>query len=227
VTLLARRLLEKGGRGLFYLGRRLHPMPQEQRVEPWRRAQGDKTLRLEYPLEETSLVLDVGGYQGQWASDIFAMYRPTIHIIEPVREFAEAIRRRFQANPRIKVHAVGLAGATQTADLSLNQDGSSIFLASDGDRERIRLVKASDFFEEQGLNHIDLIKINIEGGEYDLLEHLLDTGWVRRMHDIQVQFHDFVPKAEARMARLQRRLSETHTITYQYPFVWENWRLRA
>ena len=71
---------------------------------------------------------------------------------------------------------------------------------------------------------IDLMKINIEGAEYDLLEHLIENKFVENIKDIQVQFHDFVPNAEARMKNIQAGLSKTHYLTYQYPFVWENWR---
>jgi len=204
----------------------LYPIPQEKRVETWFQAQGDKTLRLDYDLDENSLVLDVGGYAGQWTSDIFAMYQPTIHIFEPVQEFAENIRRRFQFNPKIKVYAVGLAGDTQTLEIYLNKDGSSVFLKSGCRSESIKLIRASDFLSEQAIDWIDLMKINIEGGEYGLLTHLIKSGWVRRIRDIQVQFHDYVPDAEMMMTRIQQSLHETHELTYQYRFVWENWHLR-
>jgi len=70
------------------------------------------------------------------------------------------------------------------------------------------------------------MKINIEGSEYDLLEHLLETNYVKIIKNIQVQFHDFVPNAEKRMKRIQEKLQKTHYLTYQYPFVWENWRIK-
>jgi hypothetical protein len=49
---------------------------------------------------------------------------------------------------------------------------------------------------------------------------------VRQIENIQVQFHDFVPDAEGRMQRIQEKLAQTHELTYQYLFVWENWRRR-
>src|SRR5438477_4586077 len=51
------------------------PMPlSEKRVIAWREINGDRTLRLSYDLSENDVVFDVGGYEGQWASDIYAMY---------------------------------------------------------------------------------------------------------------------------------------------------------
>lgn len=69
------------------------------------------------------------------------------------------------------------------------------------------------------------MKINIEGGEYDLLEHLIVSGFVRNIDNIQVQFHDFVDDAEHRMAVIHKNLAKTHRLSYQYPLVWENWEI--
>jgi hypothetical protein len=75
---------------------------------------------------------------------------------------------------------------------------------------------------------VDLMKINIEGGEYELLEHLIARGLTKRIRNIQVQFHeDVMAGAAGRMERIQSRLAETHHLTYQERFVWENWELSA
>ena len=71
------------------------------------------------------------------------------------------------------------------------------------------------------------MKINIEGGEYELLEHLIEEKLMADIANIQVQFHDFIPGAQARMEAIQQELKKTHSLTYQYLFVWENWRLNA
>jgi len=76
---------------------------QEKKVLPWFRDQGDKNLRLNYDLDENSMVFDLGGYEGQWASDIFSMYCCSIHVFEPVEEFADKIIKRFSKNKKIIV----------------------------------------------------------------------------------------------------------------------------
>jgi hypothetical protein len=68
--------------------------------------------------------------------------------------------------------------------------------------------------------------VNIEGGEYELLERMLERGLTERVCDLQIQFHNFSPDAAERMAAIQRGLAATHRPTYQYRFVWENWRRR-
>ena len=107
--------------------------------------------------------------------------------------------------------------------MGLAKDGSSVFKPGQ-EIQQIQLVRAADFIQQNDISTIDLIKINIEGCEYDLLDHLIESGISGDIVNIQVQFHPFVPDAETRMKRIQDQLSRTHRLTYQYPFVWENWK---
>src|SRR5438309_2140987 len=77
----------------------------------WLAARGDQTLRLDYDLSPNSVVLDVGGFEGQWASDIFGMYLCNVHVFEPVREHFESISRRFQRNKSIHIYPFGLGAS--------------------------------------------------------------------------------------------------------------------
>jgi len=63
-------------------------------------------------------------------------------------------------------------------------------------------------------------------GEYELLEKLIETGLIGIFENVQVQFHDVAPDSHSRMERIQKALGKTHTPTYQYEFVWENWTRR-
>lgn len=201
-------------------------LDRQGRAHLWREANGDRTLRVDYDLSAESIVLDVGGYEGQWASEIFSRYCCYTHVFEPVPDFAARIRARFMRNRKIQVHPFGLAGSRRRARIALLGDGSSVFREGAESCE-IEFVEASQFFCTLGVSPVALMKINIEGGEYELLEHLIDRGLIRRIENLQVQFHEFVPNARKRMETIQQQLEATHTITFQYPFVWENWQRRA
>ena len=122
----------------------------------------------------------------------------------------------------------GLGKFNSTEKLNISADGSSVFKGgAEANISEIKIVEAAAFLRDQGITRIDLIKINIEGGEYDLLENLIGEGIINKIVNIQVQFHDFVPNAYVRMKNIQEELSKTHELTYQYEFVWENWRLKT
>ena len=191
----------------------------------WVRDRGDETLRLDYPLTRDSVVFDVGGYAGDWAAKIHARYGCRIYVFEPVPTFHSRIQERFAATPAVRVFDFGLAGRDAMLPMSVDSDGSSVYAMKDG-TTMVRLRSLAAVVRELGIDHVDLIKINIEGGEFELLAHLLDSGLASRFGDIQVQFHAFYPDAPRLRDELRKRLSVTHELTYDYAFVWENWRLK-
>jgi FkbM family methyltransferase len=214
------------GDGAYRISRKLYLSSRATQVALWFADRGDKTFRLNYDLHENSQVFDLGGYEGQWTSDIYSMYCCTVHVFEPVVEFAQKLEQRFAKNRKILVHRFGLSSQGGTRVIAVNRNSSSLY-SSEGEFTEARLVRAADFFRQHRIEWIDLMKINTEGGEYDLLEHIIESGLIRNIGNIQVQFHDVVPDAERRMRRIQAALSVTHDLTYQYPLVWENWRLRG
>ncbi len=198
----------------------------ELRSQQWYAIDGDHTLRLQYPLDASSIVFDLGGFQGDWASEIDQLYHPNLYIFEPVPDYARKIADRFANNPKIKVFPIGLSNESRKDTIYLNGNWSSSFQGNHSPATQVQFIKADDFLTEQQVDRIDLMKINIEGGEYELLEYLLDKGFIGKVKNLQIQFHEFVPLAARRMARIQDRLSITHELTYQYEFMWENWRLK-
>jgi FkbM family methyltransferase len=202
------------------------PSKQARRVKPWVRANGDKTMRLNYDLSENSVVFDLGGYEGQWTSDIYSKYRCVVFVFEPYKDYANNIRNRFARNPHIKVFEFGLGKEDKLMTLYSSNDGSSVFKKA-GVSFQINIKKASSFIRNENALRIDLMKINIEGGEYDLIEELIESNSISFIKNLQIQFHDFVPNAHARMKKIQASLERTHRLTYKYEFVWENWELKT
>lgn len=204
------------------------PSVTEIVAEEWFRDRGDETHRLEYDLNSSSVVIDVGGYKGQWASDIYARYRPKkVIIYEPHPTFAVLIKNRFETNRDIVVKNYGLGAFEREVELFDSCDGSTTH-ARDAAHSRIkvRLADANRELQDNNLTVIDLIKINIEGSEYELLENLITNHWHHKIRNIQVQFHDNVPEYRDKRRSLTDKLLVTHKRTYCYPMVWENWVLR-
>jgi FkbM family methyltransferase len=206
-----------------YWRRRRHRREYRRVVKRWYADGGDTRFRFDYDLTPDSLVLDLGGYEGQWASDLYARQRCRILVFEPVRSFADAIALRFRHNSDIEVFPCALGGRSRREVISLGGASSSAYKDKPA-KEEIEYVDVAEWFAAREVTEVRLMKINIEGGEYELLERLIERGLTSRIADIQVQFHNFPPDAEARMTAIQRALGATHRPTYQYRFVWENWR---
>lgn len=181
-------------------------------------------LMLNYNLDENSLVFDVGGYKGQGVSDLFSMYLPTIYVFEPRTEYAEIIKQRFKKNKKIKVFNFGLSNRKYEDYIYFNNDGSTLFLKNK-QKEMVKMESISDFIKNNNFKKIDLLKLNIEGGEYEVLGDLINSKLLNIITNIQIQFHNFFPDAKKKMIDIQKELSKTHSLTYQYEFVMENWQL--
>ena len=228
-----RRFLELAAGALTRLAPLIYRSEQEraslerQKLErQWCADRGDETLRLDYDLEPEALVLDAGGYHGDWSADIFCRFACRIEIFEPVPSFAGRIERRFAGNPRVFLHRFGLAGRDRRDTMALGEGGSSAVIeppGASGTQEAIELRDIVSVMDQLDRPEVDLIKVNIEGGEYELLERLLEARLVDRFRHLQIQFHEGAPAAAARMRAIQSGLARTHRQAWTYPWIWESW----
>jgi len=183
---------------------------------------GGEELRYNYDLNADSVVFDLGGYDGQFASDFYSRYLCHIYVFEVYELYAKAISNRFRKNPKINAYPFGLAEKDMEIEMSIDTVASSAFKKSK-QMVRAQLREANTFFDTEKISKIDLMKINIEGGEYDLLEHLINSGKIHIIENLQIQFHDFIPNAIEKMLNIRKQLSKTHKPTYLCDFIWENW----
>jgi FkbM family methyltransferase len=193
----------------------------------WVRDNGDQTLRLSYPLSTTSVVFDVGGYNGDFAQAIYERYGCIVYLFEPVPEFFKRCVDRFSGNPNIICLNFGLSDADSLMYIRLAENASS-FDASvkNTQTQKVVLRSVNAVIDELGVQEIALFKINIEGGEYAVLPALIANGDILRVVDLQVQFHDFVAQAHLLRQGILDDLARTHSQTWNYTFIWENWHIR-
>jgi len=173
-------------------------------------------------LGEKSVVLDFGGFEGNWAHDIHERYKCSVHVFEPHPRFAEELRNRFSGNDKIFIHEFALGSEEGVLKLSDDGDASSA-LRENKNAVEGRILPVSVFFNEHPDTDFSLAKINIEGGEYDLLPALLDTGFVNKIGILQVQFHLYSESLIAVRTGIVSRIEENFRSDWSYPFVWEQW----
>lgn len=223
--LVAKKLF--GGVPRFY---RLHIIKDEFTVEVkrWFADKGDETLRLEYPsLNEDSVVFDLGGYLGDFAYEINKKYGSKVYLFEPHPEFYEKCVNRFFDNENIVPLNFGVADENGHFLLSNSNDGSSFTNPNLKGKQGVE-CQLREFFSvlsDLDINHINLMKINIEGDEYPLLQHIADKDELRIADEYQIQFHNFIEDAESKRNNIVSAISKSHRRTWCYTFVWENWKV--
>lgn len=181
-------------------------------------------LRYDYPLNEESIVLDLGVYNGEFSKKIIDKYNCRVYGFEPVGDFFCRALKNLGHYSNFKLFNYGIGGSNRIENICLNGDSTSIYdpLNHITFQEEIEIRSIKDVMEELSFVSIDLIKINVEGMEYEILECLLECEYIRLFKAIQVQFHECVPNCYDRRSKIVERILETHEITYAFPFCWES-----
>lgn len=186
-------------------------------------------LRYEYPLTPDSVIIDVGGYEGNWSRLMVEKYGCKAHIFEPVDAFYKGIIARLANHPqrdRMTVHHFGVGENTRDEVFRIKGDMTGIL--ADGPEETVKLIGIVDLLQNSLFagKQIGVLKLNCEGMEYEILSALLDHGLDTRFDHIQVQFHNHVPHAEERRDFLKNRMLMNHRITWDEPWVWTGFQLK-
>lgn len=184
---------------------------------------GDETHLVDYHLNPESIVVDVGGYTGNFSDKIVKLYNPQLIILEPVKTYFKILSNKYTNNKNVTLHEYGLSSKDSLQKIYISNDGTSLIKKSNK-YKKIKLVDAAKFFNK--LNAVDLVSINIEGAEYDVIERLIKTGVVKKIKFLQVQFHSFVPNSINRRKDLLKKILKTHNVHFSYPFVWESFKLK-
>ena len=196
---------------------------RDQAVLYWVRDKGDETLSVTHGnLNQDSLVIDMGGYKGEWAQKIFDRYECSIEIYEPAPEFAQEVKKRFEKhlNTKIKVIECAIGSSDDRANLLMDGLATSIQKNKLG---QTQVLSAETILSDR---KIDLLKMNIEGSEYEVFDSLFENDLVRNIDSIFVQFHPIDDESINRYNKIVDRLSNTHNCVFRYPFIWEKWSLK-
>lgn len=179
-------------------------------------------LRYQFPLTPESVVVDAGGYKGDWSGEIYKRYFPYIHIFEPILYFSRNIKARFADHGKIKVYDAGLSDETREEKIYLNADSSSLHSATEH-FQVIQLISFDEFLLKSGVEKIDLMKINIEGEEYRLLIGMIEKNNIEKVRRFLIQFHDNIEGCQEKYDFIASELGKTHRLIWQYKNVWECW----
>lgn len=142
---------------------------------------------LEYPVEQCIfangpssrplVLLDLGGNIGAFSVWIRALNPKCdlrLHIFEPhpgnISILEENLRINCVANAQI--YEVAVAGESGIVKLDVSQGFDAFTINStSGNAIDVQAISIRDFLFNQGIFHVDLLKMDIEGAEFDIIAH--------------------------------------------------------
>lgn len=152
---------------------------------------------------------DVGAHKGEYSGEILKVYGSDAEIFcfEPARATYDVLQDKLKGNSNVRTFNVGMSDEEGSVDLysdALVSGRASVYRrgASDGPddtytSERIKLATIDAFCEKEGIDRIDLLKIDVEGHELSVLkgaQRMVSSGSVLY---IQFEFSEFNMESRA------------------------------
>ena len=156
--------------------------------------------------------VDFGCYIGKMIDLAIKTYRDCDLYIgfEPIPLLAKKLKLKYNSNPKVIVKAIAVDTSSNNCKFFLSRcarlqhkfgEGSTMFPdkatnnINKNDFIRVPTIDAAQFLRE--LCYPDnrvILKIDIEGKEYDVLEHLIKTGGIGFIESLFVEWHyDRIP----------------------------------
>jgi|LakMenE01Jun11ns_1017448.scaffolds.fasta_scaffold9950043_6 FkbM family methyltransferase len=186
----------------------------------------DDNLRVNYNLNKDSIVIDLGGYEAWFTSVINELYKSKIYCFEPIEKFYNICKDKFIMFDNIKVYQSGLSNENKLVGFHVAGDASSLYYGTGLQPLNIPLIKIDEFMLNENIEFVDLLKMNIEGAEYEILEYIIKNNMITKFKNIQIQFHENPFDGWEEIYNfIIDNLQKTHHLTYHFEFKFENWEI--
>lgn len=190
----------------------------------WR--DGGNAMLYDLPVTTGQLVIDAGGYRGEWSAGMLTRYGCRCRMFEPIPQFASHCRSLFRHNRLVTVEEVALGARDRKTRFTVRGESSTEFDESAQIMEA-RVVDISRVLMSLDGERVACFKLNIEGGEYEVLERVLETGQVSAFDSLLIQFHRRPPGYATRYRTITDALANTHSRAWCYEYVWEKWIIKS
>ena len=151
---------------------------------------------LTWDIKPGDKVIVIGGYQGIVCAMLLERYPlMDLYTWEPQPMMYNVLLRRFEGVPNIHIFNSGLGIKNGVFPMANYGNDACSYIIPSGDTPNLQAHMAEFDYEMklQGIDHITLFHMNIEGYELLLLPHLVNTGWLNRIDQLMVSTHGVIP----------------------------------
>jgi FkbM family methyltransferase len=145
-------------------------------------------------LDKGSIVLDIGlGEDVSFSQSLIERFGLVVHGFDPTPRSIAYVRNL--ALPNLILHEFGIGVATGPAEFLLPNDAAHVSgsLIAEGHvgarRVQVALLSIADIFRQVPCMNVDLLKLDIEGAEYDLIASKEFADHADRIGMICIEFH--------------------------------------
>lgn len=173
--------------GFWYTGNVYDPndiaygIAQNGQVEPEETALVNRILST-FTRDKTPVVYDIGANTGYYSILAASVHSARVYSFEPLLEHLTCLSSSSRLNgieDHITTYQIALSDADEERDFYLGGSGSSLdplFLGNASAKHiKVRSVQLDALREEEGMEHPDFVKIDVEGSEYAVLRGAIET----------------------------------------------------
>jgi FkbM family methyltransferase len=176
-------------------------------------------------LNRDSLVIDLGAYQGEFASRVSGLFGCRCYAIEALPDSYNAITE----NELIKKFNYAISKNNGPVDLYVSNHATTTSIKKSisdthGTKENITVegINLEKFLEKNDIRDIDILKVDIEGAEIEMFNSISDNA-ILMAKQITVEFHTFIDSTMGgNVNAIKARLKRLGFFYMVFPVSWSN-----
>ncbi len=177
-------------------------------------------------INDASKVLDAGAYKGEFADEILKKFGSNLILYEPLETEFNYLEKKYQYNSKVELHNLAISNTDNYKFISLENNNSSLSDVEINNSIKIKCKNIINIFDKE--KSIDLIKMNIEGSEYEILNEIINKNYLTKCKYYLIQFHH---KNNINLMKnkkiIENKFSEMNfKKIFNYNYVWEVWELK-
>jgi FkbM family methyltransferase len=173
------------------------------------------------PLENQDLVLDIGANVGLWTKYILSKGAGKVYCFEPNLKAIDHLKSTLKEDTN--THVIEKAVYKEKATLQFHIDDANSLVSSlipepgKSPSYNVDAITLEDAINLTGHQNIDLVKIDIEGAEFEIIENL-SREISDRINSFLIEFHDFYfDNGMHKVDSLEQKLKDLGFTTYRLP----------
>ena len=169
-----------------------------------------------YTPEPGDMVVDLGAHVGIYTFNVLRRFPCRVMALEPSAENFACLKKNLEPfdDQRVQIHNLAVGGAAgrvrvETPESTNRSHDARVIQDADGDADAVDVIPLATVLELAGCDRVALLKMDIEGGEYDAFNNL-DDALLPRIERIAMEYHDNLH--DGTLAMLKNKFQRTHQL---------------
>ena len=172
-------------------------------------------------MDNCKTVLDIGANVGLWTKYILSRNAKNVYSFEPNKKAIELLKNTTKNDSNVTIVEKAVYKEKSTLQFYIDDSNSltSSLLSASGHNPsyNVDAITLEDAINLTGEEKIDLVKIDIEGAEFDIIENLSKDVF-DRVDSFLIEFHDFYfTEGMLKVDELEKNLFAAGFTTYRSP----------